>query len=97
MWFYRVLGFPLILMVRFYQWVISPLFPPSCRYTPTCSAYMIEAIKVWGPFKGVYLGTMRIARCHPKGGFGDDPVPQKNPAPSNPNHDSSKGSDTFEG
>ncbi|NDB35661.1 MAG: membrane protein insertion efficiency factor YidD, partial [Flavobacteriia bacterium] len=65
--FYRILGFPIILAVRIYQLIISPLFPPSCRYTPTCSAYMVEAVKEWGPFKGVYLGTKRIARCHPRG------------------------------
>ena len=74
----RILSFPLILLVRFYQWVISPILPASCRYTPTCSAYMIEALQVWGPIKGTYLGVKRIASCNPWGGCGHDPVPQRN-------------------
>jgi putative membrane protein insertion efficiency factor len=74
----KVFGAPLIFMVRLYQWFISPLFPPSCRYTPTCSSYMVEAIQVWGPFKGTYLGIKRIGSCHPRGGFGHDPVPRPN-------------------
>lgn len=75
----KILGFPFIFLVRIYQWVISPLLPPSCRYTPTCSSYMIEAIQVWGPVKGIWLGTKRISRCHPNGGHGYDPVPKKTP------------------
>ncbi len=67
----------LILMIKFYQNFISPMFPPSCRYRPTCSQYMIEAISIHGPIKGIYLGIKRILRCHPwcKGGY--DPVPPK--------------------
>ncbi|MBM3430847.1 MAG: membrane protein insertion efficiency factor YidD [Bacteroidetes bacterium] len=72
-----VVVFPLILLVRLYQLIISPLFPPSCRYTPTCSQYMIEALKIWGPFKGLWLGIKRIASCRPGGGHGHDPVPEK--------------------
>ena len=67
----------LILPVRFYQLAISPILPSRCRYTPTCSQYMIEAIQVWGPFKGLYLGIKRIGSCHPWGGHGHDPVPKK--------------------
>jgi putative membrane protein insertion efficiency factor len=74
----KILGFPFIFLVRIYQWIISPMLPPSCRYTPTCSSYMIEAIQIWGPVKGIWLGTKRIARCHPRGGHGFDPVPKKN-------------------
>jgi len=55
--------------------VISPYLPPSCRYTPTCSAYGIEALKKYGPFKGSWLTIKRIASCHPWGGHGYDPVP----------------------
>jgi uncharacterized protein len=73
----RFLGFLLIVPVKIYQWTISPLFPDACRYDPTCSAYTIEAIKVHGPLKGVYLGAKRISRCHPWGGHGHDPVPEK--------------------
>ena len=65
----------LILMVQFYRHAISPLFPPACRYTPTCSAYAMEAIKKYGAAKGSWLAIKRIARCHPWGGSGYDPVP----------------------
>ena len=67
----------LILPIRFYQMVISPLFPGVCRYRPTCSEYMIEAIEVHGIIKGLYLGSKRILRCHPWGKSGYDPVPSK--------------------
>ena len=66
----------LILPIRFYQRCISPLTPPACRYTPTCSQYMLEAIERHGALKGLYLGTRRILRCHPWGGSGYDPVPE---------------------
>lgn len=64
----------LIAPVRFYQRFISPAFPPSCRFHPTCSNYMIEAIEKHG-VKGVLMGTARILRCHPWSQTGDDPVP----------------------
>lgn len=67
----------LILPIRFYQRCISPLTPPSCRYTPTCSQYMVEAIEKHGALRGLYLGTRRILRCHPWGGSGYDPVPDE--------------------
>jgi len=67
----------LILPVRGYQRFLSPLLPPSCRYTPTCSQYMVEALAVHGPVKGLWLGTRRICRCQPWGGSGWDPVPPK--------------------
>lgn len=69
------LVFLLILPVKFYQWVISPMIGPSCRYTPTCSAYTIEALKKHGPFKGLWLSIKRILSCNPWGGSGEDPVP----------------------
>lgn len=65
----------LLLPVYFYRYCISPLFPPSCRYSPTCSEYAIQALKKHGPFKGVWLATKRILRCHPWGSSGYDPVP----------------------
>ena len=73
--FKRILVFPLIVLVRFYQLCISPLLPPSCRYTPTCSQYALEALRKYGPFKGLWLTLKRLARCHPWGGSGYDPVP----------------------
>ena len=72
-----ILAFPLILLVRIYQLILSPIMPPVCRFQPTCSHYMIESLKVWGPLKGTYLGVKRIMRCHPWGGHGHDPVPPK--------------------
>ncbi len=69
--------FLFILLIRIYQKVISPLFPGSCRYTPTCSQYSIEAIKNHGTLKGLYLGLKRIIKCNPWGGCGYDPVPEK--------------------
>lgn len=65
----------LLLPIRFYRAYISPLKPPSCRFTPTCSQYALEAIMKHGPFKGLYLSVRRILRCHPWGGHGYDPVP----------------------
>ena len=65
----------LILIIRFYQKCISPLFPPTCRYYPTCSAYFIQALQKYGFFKGSYLGVRRILRCHPWHEGGYDPVP----------------------
>jgi putative membrane protein insertion efficiency factor len=65
----------LLLLVRFYQLFISPLTPPSCRFTPTCSAYAAEAIGRYGPWQGGRLALRRIGRCHPWGGYGHDPVP----------------------
>lgn len=54
---------------------MSPLLPPSCRFTPTCSQYAIEALSKYGPFKGLYLTVKRLLRCRPGGGSGYDPVP----------------------
>lgn len=71
----RGLGWLLIQPIRFYQRFISPLTPPTCRFTPTCSNYAIQAIRKHGPFKGVALAVWRILRCNPWGGSGYDPVP----------------------
>lgn len=62
-------------LVRFYRTAISPWTPPSCRYTPTCSAYALEAIDRFGAARGSLLAVRRILRCHPWGGQGYDPVP----------------------
>ena len=65
----------LILLINFYRYAISPLIPPRCRFTPTCSQYAVEAIRKHGALKGGWLAAKRIARCHPFGGCGHDPVP----------------------
>lgn len=69
----------LIGAVRLYQRFLSPVLGKNCRFIPTCSEYMIEAIRIHGPLRGVWLGIRRIARCNPFGGWGYDPVPQKKP------------------
>lgn len=71
----KILSQLLLLPIYFYRNCISPLLPPTCRYTPSCSQYAIEAIKKHGPFKGLWLTVKRICRCHPWGGSGYDPVP----------------------
>ncbi len=65
----------LLLPIYFYKAAISPILPPACRFTPTCSTYAVEAIKKHGPLRGLYLAIRRIMRCHPWGGHGHDPVP----------------------
>lgn len=65
----------LILFARAWQLGPSAVMPPTCRYTPSCSAYAIEALRRYGALKGGWLALRRIARCHPWGGFGHDPVP----------------------
>ena len=73
----KLLALPLILLVRLYQYVISPLLPGACRYTPSCSAYGIEALQRHGAFRGGWLTLKRFLSCHPWGGHGHDPVPER--------------------
>ena len=79
--FKQACALPLIGLVKFYQLCISPFTPPSCRFTPTCSQYALEALRKYGPLKGLwlskggYLGIKRLLSCHPWGGSGYDPVP----------------------
>ncbi len=70
-----ILVFLLIIPVKIYKLFISPMIGASCRYTPTCSEYAIQALKKHGPFKGLYLSVKRILSCNPWGGHGHDPVP----------------------
>ena len=67
----------LILLIKFYQKCLSPILPNVCRYTPSCSEYFIQALQIHGVIKGSWLGIKRILRCHPWGGQGYDPVPEK--------------------
>ena len=67
----------LLIPIKIYQYSISPILPKSCRHVPTCSNYAIEALKVHGPLKGLWLTVRRISRCHPWGTSGYDPVPPK--------------------
>ena len=66
---------PFIYLLKFYKRFISPFLPHACRFQPTCSEYMLEAIKLHGVFYGIYLGIRRILKCNPWGGSGYDPVP----------------------
>jgi putative membrane protein insertion efficiency factor len=72
-----VFSWVLIKLVRLYQLTLSPFLGQNCRHYPTCSNYTIEAIREWGPIKGVWLGMKRILKCHPWGTSGYDPVPKK--------------------
>ena len=73
----RIVTAPLIGLVRAYQVVLSPVMGGACRFEPSCSNYMIEALKTHGAVKGTLLGLWRILRCHPFGAHGYDPVPPR--------------------
>ncbi len=73
----KILIFPFVLLIKGYQLLISPLLPSTCRYDPTCSHYSIEALQKHGFLKGGWLAIKRIGSCHPWGGSGYDPVPEK--------------------
>jgi putative membrane protein insertion efficiency factor len=72
---FKILALPFIGLIRLYQWLISPLLGPQCRFTPTCSHYAVEAFQKHGLFRGFWLSVKRLSRCHPWGGNGYDPVP----------------------
>ncbi|PTY77820.1 membrane protein insertion efficiency factor YidD [Heyndrickxia sporothermodurans] len=78
-----MIKFIFIKIIRFYQIVISPLKPPTCRFYPTCSQYGLEAIKRFGAFHGGFLTIKRILKCHPLHPGGFDPVPEKKKHPRN--------------
>ena len=71
----KILNYLLIIPIKLYQILLSPLIGPSCRFTPTCSNYAIEAINKYGPVKGLWLAIKRISKCQPWGDSGHDPVP----------------------
>ena len=77
----RMLAWPLLGLVALYRVAISPWLGNNCRFEPSCSAYAMEALRLHGAFRGTLLTTKRIARCHPWGGSGYDPVPEKEQDP----------------
>lgn len=91
------LGAVLLMLVRVYQLVISPMLGPRCRYQPTCSSYAIEAVRLHGGVRGGWLAAKRIAKCHPWGGFGYDPVPKGSNTVAGPNGDKAQNHDNESG
>ena len=73
----KIVIFPLVLLIRAYQLIISPVLGSNCRFMPTCSEYALESLKVYGLIKGTYLTIIRIGKCHPLGSHGYDPIPTK--------------------
>ena len=71
----KIITHPIIVIIKFYQFFISPILGQNCRYLPTCSEYSIQSIKKFGIFKGTFLSLKRISKCHPWGNHGYDPVP----------------------
>jgi len=71
----QILSLPFIALIKLYQWIISPILGPKCRFTPSCSQYAVEALRKHGVLKGLWLTIRRLSRCHPWGGHGYDPVP----------------------
>ncbi|MFP5039650.1 membrane protein insertion efficiency factor YidD [Parasediminibacterium sp. JCM 36343] len=70
-----LISLPFIVLIKAYQYILSPILGPKCRYTPSCSNYTLEALRKYGPLKGGWLALKRISSCHPWGGHGHDPVP----------------------
>ncbi|MCG9899199.1 MAG: membrane protein insertion efficiency factor YidD [Hydrotalea sp.] len=71
----KIISLPFIFLIRIYQYGISPMIGPKCRFTPTCSQYTVEAIQKYGPLRGIWMGMKRLSKCRPGGGHGYDPVP----------------------
>ncbi len=75
-WFtVKLLAYPFMILIRGYQMFVSPVLPSTCRFIPTCSEYSLQALRKYGILKGGWLSVKRVARCHPWGGHGHDPVP----------------------
>jgi len=73
----KIVTFPLILLIKGYQIIFSPLLGSNCRFMPTCSEYSMESLKAYGLIKGTFLTIKRIGKCHPWGSHGYDPIPKK--------------------
>ena len=68
---------PFVILIKLYQFILSPMLGMNCRYIPTCSEYTVQSLKSFGLLKGFYLSIIRISKCHPWGGYGYDPLPSK--------------------
>ena len=73
----KILIYPLIFIIKIYQFIFSPLIGKNCRYLPTCSEYVIESLKLHGLLRGSFFSIKRILKCHPFGGHGFDPIPKR--------------------
>ena len=73
----KIFIYPLIFIIKIYQFIISPLIGQNCRYLPTCSEYAIESLKLHGLLRGSFFAIRRILKCHPFGGHGFDPIPKR--------------------
>ena len=73
----KILIYPLIFIIKIYQFILSPLIGKNCRYLPTCSEYAIESLRLHGLLRGSYFTIRRILKCHPLGGHGFDPIPKR--------------------
>ena len=73
----KIFIYPLIFIIKIYQFIISPLIGKNCRYLPTCSEYTIESLKLHGLLRGSFFAIRRILKCHPFGGHGFDPIPKR--------------------
>jgi len=73
----KIFIYPLIFIIKIYQFIISPLINQNCRYLPTCSEYAIESLKLHGLLRGSFFAIRRILKCHPFGGHGFDPIPKR--------------------
>ena len=72
----KLILYPLIIIIKFYQFVISPILGQNCRYLPTCSEYTLKSLQQFGVIKGLGLSLKRVSKCHPWGGHGYDPIPK---------------------
>jgi len=74
----KIIIFPVLIIIKAYQLILSPILGSNCRFSPTCSEYAIESLKSYGLIKGIFLTLIRIGKCHPWGSHGYDPIPSKN-------------------
>ena len=73
----KIFIYPLVFIIKIYQFIVSPLIGQNCRYLPTCSEYAIESLKLHGLLRGSFFAIRRILKCHPFGGHGFDPIPKR--------------------